>query len=330
LATLTIHVAAVNDSPVAVEDSAETSEDTAVATDVVTNDADVDNVNAQLLVKAGSLIATNGSATLGVDGRTIHFTPDANTNDLNVDGDGFTVTYRTTDGDLDSNEATLTIDVSEVNDAPIAVGDSATVAEDGTTSVDVRANDSAGPRESGQSLTVTIETAPAHGTAVVVAGQVKYTPAADYNGPDSFSYTITDDGTTDGVAEPLSDTATVDVTVTEVNDAPTAVADSATTAEDGSVLVDVKDNDSTGPANESGQSLTITIETAPEHGTAAVESGQVRYTPNADYNGPDSFTYTITDNGTTNGIAEPESDTATVDVTGPQVNDAPVAVDDSG
>ena len=61
-------------------------------------------------------------------------------------------------------------------------------------------------------------------------------------------------------------------------------------------------NDSNGPANESSQSLTITAVGTPAHGTAAVESGKIRYIPTeADYNGTDSFTYTITDNGTTNG-----------------------------
>ena len=132
-----------------------------------------------------------------------------------------------------------------------------------------------------------------------------YTPDANYNGPDSFTYTITDNGTTNGVADPKTDTATVYVTVTEVNDTPTAAGDSTTVAEDGSRRRRPADNDSTGPANESGQTLTVT----------AVDSGRARhghvhrwrgltYTPAANYNGPDSFTYTITDNGTTNGGAD--------------------------
>ncbi len=83
-ATLTISVSAVNDAPVAVDDANSTNEDTAVATDVISNDTDVDNTNAQLSVKPGSLSATNGSATLDADGRTIHFTPDLNKNDGNV------------------------------------------------------------------------------------------------------------------------------------------------------------------------------------------------------------------------------------------------------
>src|SRR5205814_1220090 len=113
-ATVTITVTPVNDAPVAVDDTAATSEDTAVAKNVTTNDTDVDNTNAQLSVKVGSLVPTNGTATLDADGRTIHFTPDANKNDGNVGLAGFTVTYRATDGSADSNIATLTISVSAV------------------------------------------------------------------------------------------------------------------------------------------------------------------------------------------------------------------------
>ena len=88
---------------------------------------------------------------------------------------------------------------------------------------DLTANDVAGPaNESNQTLTVTgvAATAATHGTVVLNADNtVTYTPAANYNGPASFSYTITDDGTTAGVLTPLSATGTVNVTVTEVNQA---------------------------------------------------------------------------------------------------------------
>src|SRR5437764_500039 len=131
--------------------------------------------------------------------------------------------------------------VTEVNDTPDAVNDSKTVAEDsGANAIDVLANDSTGPaNESGQTLTVTAKTDGANGTVAITGGGtgVSYTPNADYNGPDTFTYTITDNGTTNGSADPRSDTATVSITVTEVNDAPTAVNDSKTLAEDGTALV---------------------------------------------------------------------------------------------
>jgi Bacterial Ig domain/Bacterial cadherin-like domain len=163
---------------------------------------------------------------------------------------------------------------------------------------------------------------------------VTYTPAANYNGAASFSYTVTDNGTTNGVADPKTDTATVNVTITEVNDAPTAVADAKSTAEDTALVFaasDLTTNDSTGPANESGQTLTVTAvtATASTHGTVILASGNVTYTPAANYNGAASFSYTVTDNGTTNGVADPKTDTATVNVTINPVNDAPLANDGS-
>ena len=67
------------------------------------------------------------------------------------------------------------------------------------------------------------------------------------------------------------------------------------------------------------------------HGTVVIESGKIRYTPtDPNYNGSDSFTYTVTDNGTTNGVNDFKSDTATVTITITEVNDAPIADDDSG
>src|SRR5207249_4633520 len=95
--------------------------------------------------------------------------------------------------------------------------------------------------------------------------------------------------------------------------------------------IDVLANDSTGPANESTQTLTITSVTQPAHGTVAITNSgaDLTYTPDADYNGPDSFTYTITDNGTTNGVLDAKTDTATVTMTVTPVNDAPVATSGS-
>src|SRR4029079_18381087 len=124
-----------------------------------------------------------------------------------------------------------------------------------------RANDSTGPaNESGQTLTLdSITVAPSHGTATILvapdvnAGKIRYTPAANYNGPDSFTYKVCDNGTTDGSPASLCDTAVVTITCAECNAARFAGADSARVAEDGAVAVDVRSNDSTGPANESGQ-----------------------------------------------------------------------------
>src|SRR5207248_1612437 len=248
-------------------------------------------------------------------------------------GCAYTVTDAgTTNGvsDPKTSTATVSVTVTEVNDAPTAANDSATVAEDGSVTLDPRTNDSTGPaNESTQTLTVTAVGAASHGTVSFTASGVTYTPNANYNGSDSFTYTVTDNGTTNGVSDPKSSTATVSVTVTEVNDAPTAAADSATVAEDGSVTLHPRSNDRTGPANESTQTLTVTAVGAASHGTVSFTASGVTYTPNANYNGSDSFTYTVTDNGTTNGASDPKSSTATVSVTVTEVNDAPTAAADS-
>src|SRR5206468_2325264 len=151
----------------------------------------------------------------------------------------------TTNGVADPNTSanTVNVTVTEVNDSPTAVNDSTTVAEDGSVNLDPRTNDLKGPaNESGQTLDVTAVTQGGHGTVSFTASGVTYTPAANYNGPDSFSYTITDDGTTNGAADPKTPTPTANVPVTEVNDSPTANADSTTVAEDGSVNLDPRTN----------------------------------------------------------------------------------------
>ena len=156
-----------------------------------------------------------------------------------------------------------------------------------------------------------------------------YTPAANYFGTDSFTYTISDNGTN---TAGHTDTATVNVTVTNVNDAPDAVDDTpASIAEDsGANTVNVLAND-TDPDNlvaPFNAGLTVIAKTNGTHGTVAIAADglSVTYTPAANYFGTDSFTYTISDNGTnTAGHA----DTATVNVTITNVNDAPDAVDDT-
>jgi hypothetical protein len=99
-----------------------------------------------------------------------------------------------------------------VNDAPVARADSATVGQDGATAVNVRINDS---DLENNALTVTSTSDPAHGTATINSdGTVTYAPDAGYSGADSFTYTITDNGTSNGTADPKSSTATVTMTVT--------------------------------------------------------------------------------------------------------------------
>ena len=240
---------------------------------------------------------SNGTVVLNENG-TFTYTPNTNYNGP----DSFE--YTISDGNGGTDTATVSITVVPVNDAPVAVDDSASTNEDTPVTVSVLDNDS---DLDGDALTVVSTTTPSNGTVVINNnGTITYTPNENFSGSDSFEYTISD-------GNGGTDTATVTITVNAVNDAPVAVDDVATTDEDNAVTISVLDNDS----DVDGNGLTVTSTTTPSNGTVVINSdGTVTYTPNADYNGTDSFEYTISDgNGGT--------DTAVVTITINPVNDAP-------
>jgi endonuclease G len=172
-------------------------------------------------------------------------------------------------------------------------------------------------------LTYTIVTQPAHGSLSGSNGSETYTPLPDFNGSDSFTYKVSDVAHT-------SNAGMVTITVLEVNDPPVATDDAENINEDtplnfaASMLVA---NDVAGPANEQGQTLTVTAvsATADTHGTVALNDGQVSYVPELNYNGAASFTYRVCDNGVTNGLSDPQCTTGTVHVAIAPVNDPPTA-----
>lgn len=134
-------------------------------------------------------------------------------------------TFKANDSALDSNVSTVSVTVTEINNDPSAVKDNKETAEDSSLnfpSSDLTSNDSAGPGEGAQTLTVdsVISIVNTHGSVNLSAGQITYTPDANYNGPASFDYHMCDDGTTDGAPDPKCATGTVNVTVSPVNDAP--------------------------------------------------------------------------------------------------------------
>src|SRR2546425_8160337 len=119
-----------------------------------------------------------------------------------------------------------------------------------------------------------------------------HTRTLNFNGTDSFTYTVKDSATPAAV----SNLATVTVTVTAVNDPQVAVSDTATTAEDTAVNISVRAND-TDP--DVGDTLTVNSVTQGTNGTVAINAdGTVKYTPNLNFNGTDSFTYTVKDSAT--------------------------------
>ena len=302
-ATVSITVTPVNDAPVAVDDALAAAEDTpatVTAAALVANDTDVDGDTLTVTAVAG---ATHGTVALAGD--TVTFTPDANF------GGAASFTYTMTDGTA-TDTATVTVTVGGANDPPVATDDALTTAED-TLGVAMTATLLANDTDAdGQTLSISAVGNATHGTVTLVGGEARFQPAADYHGPASFEYTVTDGAD--------SDTGLVAVTVTSVNDGPVATDDTGTTAEDTALAITTASllaND----VDVDGDTLTFLSVAAAQNGTLALGAGTITFTPAANFNGTAGFDYTISD-GVLTDVGH-----VTINVT--PANDAPVAVDDT-
>ena len=216
--------------------------------------------------------------------------------------DSYTIRIRSTDQGGLWFEKSFTITILDANDAPIANNQSVTTPEDTTLPITLTGYD-----QDGDLLSFAVIAQPLHGILTGTAPNLTYTPAANYNGPDSFTF-IANDGNL------VSNTATVSITVTAVNDAPVAHDMSVTTLEDTPITISLDASD------VDGDPLTGITVSGPEHGEITISNLTVTYTPDADYHGSDSFVYKVND-GTV------DSNTATVSITITPVNDPPVAED---
>ncbi len=298
-ASVSVVVSATNELPLAVDDSVGTAENDAVLISVLDNDSDPDGDPLSVAVVQ---VPTNGSAS-AISSGAIRYSPVV----------GFvgtdTFVYSVTDPSGLSATATVTVSVNNTNDAPIAVNDAAVTNENVAVEINVQANDS---DPDGDSLSIAILQAPSSGSATAIAsGAIRYTPATDFIGTDSFVYSVTD-------SAGLSATATVTVSVNNTNDAPVAVDDSVSTNENVAVEINVQGNDS----DADGDSLTLGVTAPPSNGAVAIVSGGVLYTPQSGFSGVDQFSYSITD-------PDGASDTATVTITVSNVNQSPLAVNDT-
>jgi hypothetical protein len=296
ISTVTVTVTAVNDAPVSSAVSASTDEDIAKAITLDATDVEGDAITY-------SIVSNPSNGSLGsVSGASVTYTQTtANWNGTD------TFTYKANDGTADSNTATVTITVAAVNDAPVSSAVSASTNEDTAKAITLIATD-----VEGSSLTYSIVSNPSNGSLGSISGaSVTYTPTANWNGTDTFTYKA-NDGTAD------SNTATVTFTVASIQDVPTTSAVSASTNEDTAVDITLS-----GADGDSGDTLTYSAVANPSNGTLGNISGSnniVTYTPTANWNGTDTFTYKVND-GTT------DSNTSTVTVTVSAVNDVPVATD---
>lgn len=207
--------------------------------------------------------------------------------------------FQVSDGVLHSEVATVSVTITPVNDPPVASGKSVTTNEDTSVVIALSGSD-----PDGDALVYTIVSPPALGSLSGSGASRTYQPAANVSGSDSFTYTVSD-----GVFE--SEPATVMITINPVNDTPVANASTTSTAEDTSVAIVLSGSD------VEGSPLSY-LTTAPVNGTISGTPPNLTYTPKANHNGTDTFSFRVNDGSLT-------SSPATITISINPVNDEPVA-----
>jgi VCBS repeat-containing protein len=285
----------LNRAPDVVDQTLSGNEDEDITGQIIASDIEGDELTYTLTTGP-----VNG--TLVLDAATGQFTFTAN---ANYNGsDSFIVTV--TDSRGNTGISTINLNIAPVNDAPVSSDINLTTDEDTPVNGQVVAEDI-----EGDTLTYSVSGQPTNGTVALdpVTGAFVYTPNANYNGSDSFVVTISDGngGTT---------TSKINIGVIPVNDAPVSSDQQLVTDEDTPVSGQVAASD------VDGDSLIYSVSGQPANGSVSLNSatGGFVYTPNADYNGSDSFVVTVDDGngGTTTSLI-------TIDVN--PVNDAPVSSD---
>ncbi len=323
--TFTVTVAAVNDAPVAVDDTAYTTlEDTtlnvSVAAGLLANDSDVDGpaltvsqINGQATNVGVPVVLAKGTLTVQANGSFV-FVPSANATGNQV------FSYTVSDGSA-TDDGDVTIAISPVNDAPVVANPIAdqTIAEEGTVNFTFPTNTFSDA--DGDTLVYTTGTLPVWLSFNAATRTFTGTAPLNFNGFVDITVTATDPSST-------SASDTFRLTVTPVNDAPVAVDDTAyTTAEDTTLNVSVaagllaNDTDVDGPAltvsRINGQATNVGVPVVLSKGTLTVQAnGSFVFVPNADANGNQVFSYTVSDGSL--------SDDGDVTIAITAVNDAPV------
>lgn len=299
-------------APIATSDTATTLINTTVPVNVLANDIDPDGVidPSTVAIISGP---TNGLAVVNPQNGQIVYTPNTGF----VGQETILYTVRDNSGDL-SNVASLAIDVLAGSTAPVAMNDLTGTQEDTPLTINILANDLAFGSPIAPS-TVEIMTAPTMGSLVVnpVTGVVTYNPNANISGADGFTYRVRN------TAGQVSNIATVGIGIVPVVDPPLTFNDVAVVPEDSvGIPIDILGNDMA--VDGTIDASTQTIVNFPTNGVVQIIGGVVSYKPNANYNGPDSFTYIVANDSGAFSLP------ATVNIFVVPVNDAPVAVNDQG
>ncbi|MFA6135503.1 MAG: Ig-like domain-containing protein, partial [Phycisphaerae bacterium] len=317
--TFTVTVNPVNDAPSFTKGADQTVDEDAGAQTVAGWATDISKGPANEAAQTLTFVVANDNNGLfsvqpAIDAAgMLTYTPAADANG------SATVTVNLTDnggtvggGDNESDAQTFTITVTAVNDAPVGVADEYDVDEDGSLVVaaddGVLANDT---DVEDDDLTAVLVADASHGDLTLNAnGSFTYTPDANFNGVDTFTYRP-NDGTDDG------NVTTVTITVNAINDAPVGVADEYEVDEDGELVVNAGDGVLANDADVEDDELTAVLVDGPENGDLTLNAdGSFTYTPDADFNGEDTFTYKANDGAL-------DSEVTTVTITVNAVNDAP-------
>ena len=287
--SFTLTVTPVNDAPVmSTLDNQTIDEDGVLVLELSASDIDSNDL---------TFSATNGDSEIVVDGSTLTITPPANYNG----SDDVTVTV--TDGDL-SDSATFTLTVNPVNDAPFVAApiEDLEVDED-SDDVVIDLREVFDDVENGGNLAFSFSENVTAMEASLDGSILTLSFLEDENGSGSVAVSASD------VTSRLSVQDLFDVTVNPVNDAPAANTASAVGDEDSSISVDLSGSDIDGDA------LPFSLGSDASNGGVTVSGSTATYTPNANFNGSDSFTFLVSDGAL--------SSEATVSVMVNPVNDAP-------
>ncbi|MGF1803418.1 cadherin-like domain-containing protein, partial [Vibrio gigantis] len=317
----------------------------------------------------GTLVITGKEADINtaLTNGAVTFKPDPEQNYLNQSG-LVTINATLDDGGnnglidvgdpntAQTNQTTFTIKVTEVNDAPVATDiDLGSIAEDGQIVIVEGDLIAASSDLENHNLTVTgvtitqgqgqltrFENAGGVDDAAITGPFWIFTAANDFNGDVKFNYDIIDDGTTNGVDDFLTDNAEISVVVTEVNDQPVATdIDLGNILEEGQLIIKEGDliaatsdpeNDTISVTNlvlDEGQGQLQRFENVGGADDAMITGPYWVFTAADEYNGNVKFTYTVEDDGTTNGANDFLTDTAEITAIVDGVNDTPVIDGDS-
>ncbi len=301
--SITITVNSVNDAPTATITTAITNEDNSVILDVLANATDVDGDTLSI----NSVInGSHGTVTIVDDvngNKVIQYSP--NSNYYGTD----TITYTISDGNGGEVTKTVSIKINSVNDAPIATITTATTDEDNTVTIDVLAG---ATDDENDTISIQSFTQGNKGSIELINGKLVYTPYSDMNGIDNITYTLSD-GKGGITVQSLT------ININSVNDLPIATLENAVVKEDNSITL----SPLSGTFDLDSSSITLQSVGNAVHGVIIQNAdGTITYTPNANYYGSDSFTYSIIDSD--GGVTE-----KTITLTIVSVNDNPVATIDS-